>query len=167
MKPKHLKILYNANLSKDEFWLRRLHTFALSGNAASLILLGTFMNSTAQPIQSLQSSRLYFVPFLAGILSSMLAALFAHSSINLHISQKYFGDKVDDLEEKLEKTRIAPLGFGNYDPSNKVSIELQDGFRDARNEAAKVRKSFHWIFLTLLAISFISFGIGIIRLGYY
>ena len=74
----------------EGFWLKRVHTLVLSGNGAALVLLGSFMGKSTAPIETLQASKAYFIPFLIGTLIAAVTA--------------FIGVYVEELSKRSEDT---------------------------------------------------------------
>ena len=95
----------------DNFWGRRCHTLALSGNGAALFLLGSFMGKSDDPIGTLQASSYFFVPFLGGIFAAGLAAVWGvvgSEGVRLYEIGKSSNSKLSMLGNLM-----ATLGIGN------------------------------------------------------
>jgi len=86
---------YMQNDTPDGFWIRRLQTYSISGNSAALLLLGSFMNKSDTPIAALQDEAAYFLPFVVGLLASIMAAVFG-------LSAEGSAAKAERLEQRLD-----------------------------------------------------------------
>ena len=91
---------YMQNDTPDGFWIRRLQTYSISGNSAALLLLGSFMNKSDTPIATLQDEAAYFLPFVIGLLASIMAAVFG-------LSAEGSASKVERLKLRLENKEPA------------------------------------------------------------
>lgn len=82
---------------EDGYWVRKFNTLIIGGNGAALVLLGSFMNKAGNPIEQLQENRLYFLPFLFGILLAGLATVFGARAERTIVSLKLTIEEGNEL----------------------------------------------------------------------
>lgn len=64
-------------VNTQEFWAKRLHTLAITGNGAAVVLLGSLIENSKDitAIQSIKEDVWFFIPFIFGIISCAFAAI--------------------------------------------------------------------------------------------
>ena len=147
MPKEHGTFIYNKQTNVEGFWIRRLHTLMMGGNGAALVLLGSFIGKTDNPIPELQENIFYFVPFVVGIIFTALAA-FVGVTIDETILQKAEMEKIDPKEHETDSISFEQtLAYDFRHVRNKITF---------RSGVVKI----------LLILSALVFFLGLLNLGF-
>lgn len=79
------------------YWVRKFNSLLIGGNGAALVLLGSFMSKSSDPIQQLQSNKFYFLPFLVGIIFTGIATIAGARAERTLVSLNLTLDEGDEL----------------------------------------------------------------------
>ena len=153
-----IKLFTSAGSSGDQYWIRRLHTIALSGNGAALILLGTFMNKSDFPIQQIQASKQYFIPFIIGLVFALICAVTGVTTSRAYELRELMYSKSRELEDEIkqkkkdinERLQFDILANQEPDFSLKALNELKETFFSNGSELNKTHRNVFVAFTVML-----------------
>ena len=170
-----IKLFISAGSTGDEYWIRRLHTIALSGNGAALVLLGTFMNKSELPIEQIQASKQYFIPFIVGLFFALICAVTGVTTSRAHeLKTLMYGSSnevkndIKEMENGLESARMFDvLKAQNTDIKIRGMKELQETYFSEGSKLNKMHRNIFIVFAIMLSFSYTCFMYGLVKIGYF